>query len=64
MTGSIALVEVSIFLQSFSAGNHRIMLVDLDFHQTIERGLRTRALLIRKLIYEFKKSIKNYEKIT
>ena len=42
--------KVSIFPLKFSIGDHRIILVNLDFDQIIERGARICTLSIRRLI--------------
>ena len=49
-TNELAAKEVSIFLSNFRASNHKLIIVDLDFNQVIERGARMCDPSMRRLI--------------
>ena len=51
--------EVSILPYKFGAGDHRMILVDFDLDQIIERRVNICAPSMRRLICENKKSVKN-----
>ena len=63
VTNNITPHKVSIFPQKFSVGGHRVILVDLDFDQIIERGVRICTPSMRRLICENKRSVGNYNYI-
>ena len=51
---------VSILPHRFSAGNYRVILVDFDLDQIMERNARICRLKMRRLICENKNSVMNY----
>ena len=55
--------KVLIVPKKFSIGDHRVIPVDLNFDQVIERGRRIYILSIRRLICENERSVKNYNHI-
>ena len=55
VANSIVVIEMSIFPANFSTGNHRVILVDLNFNQIIERGVRACNPSMRRLSVKIKK---------
>ena len=51
---------VSILPHRFSAGDHRVILVDFDLDQIMERNTRICRPEMRRLIFENKNSVMNY----
>ena len=51
---------VSILPHRFSAGDHRVILVDFELDQIIERNVRACRLKMRRLTCENKNSVTNY----
>ena len=62
ITGNVTPTAVSILSQKFGAGDHRVILVDFDFDQIIERRVRICMPQIRRLICSNQKSVVNYNK--
>ena len=60
VTDSVTPTAVSILPQKFGAGDHRVMLVDLEFDQIIERGVKTCNPSMRRFICENEQSVENY----
>ena len=61
-TGNVTPTAVSILSQKFGTGDHRIILVDFDFDQIVERRVRICMPQMRRLICSNQKSIENYNK--
>ena len=53
-------IEVSLLSHKFGTGDHRVILVDFNLDQILERGVKICTPLIRRLICENKKSVENY----
>ena len=63
VTDDVTPTEVSILPHKFSAGDHRVILVDFNLDQILERGVKICTPSIRRLIYKNKKSIENYNQL-
>ena len=57
---SITPTEALVFLHKFGVGDHRVILVDLNLDQIIQRCANICTPSMRRLIYENKKSVENY----
>jgi hypothetical protein len=60
ITGNVTLTAVSILAQKFSMGDHRVILMDFNFDQIVERRVRICTLQMRRLICNNHKSIMKY----
>ena len=60
ITGNITSTAVSILPQKFGAGDHRVILVDFNFDQIVERRVRICTPQMRRLICNNHKSIMKY----
>lgn len=62
-SSNLSASAVSILPQKFGAGDHRVILVDFNLDQILERNTRICRPKIRRLICENKKSVANYDAI-
>ena len=58
VTDDVTPTEVSILPHKFGVGNHRVILVDFNLDQILERGVKICTPSMRRLICENKKSIR------
>ena len=61
-TGNVTPTAVSILAQKFGAGDHRVILVNFDFDQIVERRVRICMPQMRRLICSNQKSVENYDR--
>ena len=59
-TGNVIPIAVSILSQKFGVADHRVILVDFNFDQIVERSIRICTPQIRRLIYNNHKSVIKY----
>ena len=62
-SSNLSALAMSILPQKFGAGDHRVILVDFNLDQTLERNVRMCRPKIRRLTCENKKSVANYNAI-
>ena len=63
VTDDVMPTEVSILPHKFGAGDHRVILVDFNHDQILERGVKICPLSMRRLICENNKSVENYNQL-
>ena len=63
ITGNVTPTAVSILPQKFSVGDHRVILVDFNFDQIVERRVRICTPQMRRLICNNHKSVMKYNEI-
>ena len=63
VTDDVTPTEVSILPHKFGAGDHRVILVDFNLDQILERGVKICTPSMRRLICENKKSVENYNQL-
>ena len=59
-TGNVTPTAVSILSQKFGIGDHRVILVDFNFDQIVERRVRICTQQMRRLICNNHKSVMKY----